>query len=55
MWFPTTVVGGYPQPDWLIDREKLSGMKYLPRVVADGKLRAMVEGARILRAEFARG
>ncbi len=30
------------------------GMKYLPRVVADGKLRAMVEGARILRAEFAR-
>ena len=31
------------------------GMKYLPRAVADGKLRAMVEGARILRAEFARG
>ncbi len=30
------------------------GMKYLPRAVADGKLRAMVEGARILRAEFAR-
>ena len=30
------------------------GMKYLPRVVADGKLRAMVEGAKILRAEYAR-
>jgi len=29
------------------------GMKYLPRAVADGKLRAMVEGARILRAEYA--
>ena len=29
------------------------GMKYLPRDVADGKLRAMVEGARLLRAEFA--
>ena len=29
------------------------GMKYLPRDVADGKMRAMVEGARILRAEYA--
>ena len=29
------------------------GMKYLPREVADGKLRAMVEGAKILRAEYA--
>ena len=29
------------------------GMKYLPRDVADGKLRAMVEGARLLRAEYA--
>jgi 5-methyltetrahydropteroyltriglutamate--homocysteine methyltransferase len=28
------------------------GMKYLPRDVADGKLRAMVEGARLLRAEY---
>lgn len=27
---PTTVVGSYPQPDWLIDRERLSGM--VPRV-----------------------
>jgi 5-methyltetrahydropteroyltriglutamate--homocysteine methyltransferase len=29
------------------------GMKYLPRPVADGKLRAMVEGARIVREELA--
>jgi 5-methyltetrahydropteroyltriglutamate--homocysteine methyltransferase len=29
------------------------GMKYLPRAVAEGKLRAMVEGARLLRAEYA--
>jgi 5-methyltetrahydropteroyltriglutamate--homocysteine methyltransferase len=28
------------------------GMKYLPREVADAKMRAMVEGARILRAEY---
>jgi len=28
------------------------GMKYLPREVAFGKMKAMVEGARILRAEF---
>jgi 5-methyltetrahydropteroyltriglutamate--homocysteine methyltransferase len=26
-------------------------MKYLPRQVADGKMRAMVEGARIVRQE----
>ena len=29
------------------------GMKYLPRDIADGKLRAMVEGAKLLRQEFA--
>jgi 5-methyltetrahydropteroyltriglutamate--homocysteine methyltransferase len=28
------------------------GMKYLPREIADAKMRAMVEGARLLRAEF---
>jgi 5-methyltetrahydropteroyltriglutamate--homocysteine methyltransferase len=28
------------------------GMKYLPREVADGKMRAMVEGAKLLRREF---
>ena len=25
MLFPTTLVGSYPQPEWLIDREKLAG------------------------------
>src|SRR4029453_17644137 len=29
--FPTTIVGSYPQPDWLIDREKLAG-RFPPRV-----------------------
>ena len=28
------------------------GMKYLPREVADAKMRAMVEGAKLLRAEY---
>jgi len=23
--FPTTLVGSYPQPEWLIDRKKLAG------------------------------
>jgi methionine synthase II (cobalamin-independent) len=27
-------------------------MKYLPREVADGKLRAMVAAAKLLRAEY---
>ncbi len=31
MLFPTTLVGSYPQPDWLIDRPKLSG-RFPPRV-----------------------
>ena len=29
------------------------GMKYLPREVAFGKMRAMAEGAKLLRAEHA--
>ena len=33
MLFPTTLVGSYPQPDWLIDREKLSA-RLPPRVRA---------------------
>jgi 5-methyltetrahydropteroyltriglutamate--homocysteine methyltransferase len=28
------------------------GMKYLPREVADGKMKALVEGAELLRAEY---
>jgi 5-methyltetrahydropteroyltriglutamate--homocysteine methyltransferase len=31
------------------------GLKYLPREVAFGKMKAMVEGARIMRAEVAKG
>jgi hypothetical protein len=30
---PTTIVGSFPQPDWLIDREKLAG-RFPPRVRA---------------------
>ena len=33
MLFPTTLVGSYPQPDWLIDREKLAD-RFPPRVRA---------------------
>jgi 5-methyltetrahydropteroyltriglutamate--homocysteine methyltransferase len=33
MLFPTTIVGSYPQPDWLIDRGKLAG-RFPPRVRA---------------------
>ncbi len=33
MLLPTSLVGSYPQPDWLIDREKLS--KQVPRVRVD--------------------
>src|SRR5881394_1007016 len=31
--FPTTIVGSYPQPDWLIDRQKLA-KQMPPRVRA---------------------
>src|SRR5580704_5001037 len=31
--FPTSLVGSYPQPDWLIDRAKLAG-RFPPRVRA---------------------
>ncbi|MBV6487262.1 MAG: 5-methyltetrahydropteroyltriglutamate--homocysteine methyltransferase [Pseudorhodoplanes sp.] len=34
MLLPTSLVGSYPQPDWLIDREKLS--KQVPRVRMQG-------------------
>src|SRR5258706_2676401 len=33
MLFPTTLVGSYPQPEWLIDRKKLTG-RFPPRVRA---------------------
>jgi methionine synthase II (cobalamin-independent) len=54
----TSLVGSYPQPDWLVDREALNqrlpprlraredcGMKYLPREAAFAKLEAMVASA----------
>ena len=33
MLFPTTLVGSYPQPDWLIDRARLA-QRFPPRVRA---------------------
>src|SRR5437879_9361753 len=33
MLFPTTLVGSYPQPEWLIDRQKLAS-RFPPRVRA---------------------
>src|SRR5881227_2973343 len=33
MLFPTTLVGSYPQPEWLIDRQQLAG-RFPPRVRA---------------------
>ena len=33
---PTTLVGSYPQPDWLIDRAKLAG-RFPPRARASMK------------------
>src|SRR3954467_14329096 len=33
MLFPTTLVGSYPQPQWLIDRQRLAG-RFPPRVRA---------------------
>jgi len=53
MLFPTCLVGSYPQPEWLIDRVKLS--KQVPRVrvedlwlVAPDKLEAAQDDATIL-------
>src|SRR5215470_5860718 len=54
MLFPTTLVGSYPQPDWLIDRAKLAG-RFPPRVrarelwrIADPWLRQAQEDATLL-------
>src|SRR5438067_2994087 len=33
MLFPTSLVGSYPQPDWLVDRPRLAG-RFPPRVRA---------------------
>ena len=39
MLFPTTLVGSYPQPDWLIDRKRLTE-NIPPRVSGDPALMA---------------
>jgi 5-methyltetrahydropteroyltriglutamate--homocysteine methyltransferase len=53
MLLPTTLVGSYPQPDWLIDRARLA--KQVPRVrahdlwlVEPGKLEAAQDDATLL-------
>ena len=48
MLFPTSLVGSYPQPDWLIDREKLAG-RFPPRVRARELWR--VDPARLAEAQ----
>ena len=51
---PTTVVGSYPQPDWLVDREKLKSQT-VPRVrvtdiwrVEESRLEAAQDDATVL-------
>src|SRR5512138_3228882 len=46
--FPTTLVGSYPQPEWLIDRAKLAG-RFPPRVRARELWR--VPGAQLAEAQ----
>src|ERR1700679_3058819 len=53
MLLPTSLVGSYPQPDWLIDRERLS--KDVPRIRAENlwrgashKLEAAQDDATVL-------
>ncbi len=48
MLFPTSLVGSYPQPDWLIDRERLAG-RFPPRVRARELWR--VEPAHLAQAQ----
>src|SRR5690349_10395608 len=54
MLFPTTLVGSYPQPDWLIDRARLS-KQLVPRIrakelwrIAEGHLEEAQRDATIL-------
>ena len=42
MLFPTTLVGSYPQPEWLIDRANLAG-RFPPRVRMQGLWRVPAE------------
>jgi methionine synthase II (cobalamin-independent) len=51
---PTTVVGSYPQPSWLIHREAPNcGMKCLSRETAFGNTRSLAAGAATGRHELA--
>ena len=47
---PTSLVGSYAQPDWLIDREKLAGR--FPRILNDEivgeSARALYEDAQVM-------
>ena len=57
---PETVAGRIRRALPYVDRQDIivapdCGMKYLPREVAFGKMKAMVEGARIARAELGAG
>jgi len=57
---PETVAGRIRRALPYVNREDIivapdCGMKYLPREVAFGKMKAMVEGARIARAELGAG
>ena len=54
MLFPTTLVGSYPQPAWLIDRDKLAG-RFPPRTrarelwrIPEGQLREAQDDATVL-------
>jgi hypothetical protein len=54
MLFPTSIVGCFPQPEWLIDRQELAG-RFPPRVraqedagldvVTDGEIRRSIKEA----------
>src|SRR5438105_2594166 len=46
---PTTLVGSYAQPDWLIDRKKLAG-RFPPRVRAKELWRVAPEGLEVALA-----
>ena len=48
MLFPTTLVGSYPQPEWLIDRQKLGARRPRSMVMLTvGNRRAMLSAARL--------
>ena len=48
---PTTMVGNYPNPRWY---DGYSYSRLLQRMTAQSKLRALADGAAIVRAELGR-